>query len=113
MDQVQIFKRLSSANFTWSIFEYPDLYERARASCSILKPSKEDILSWKNEGVEYLRNSPDTAKMAFEACCISTIGLEKAHTDDNLRSVYYYCLLFIYYNNCYDGKTVPISCFGF
>ena len=45
--------------------------------------------------------------MAFEACGISTIGLEKAHTDDNLRSVYYYCLLFIYYNNCYDGKTVP------
>ena len=50
-------------------------------------PSRQDIVNWIAEGINYLINHPDVIENSFRVCGITTNDLDKVRNDEFLKKI--------------------------
>ena len=50
-------------------------------------PSRQDIVNWIAEGINYLKNHPDVTENSFRVCGITTNDPDKVRNDEFLKKI--------------------------
>ena len=50
-------------------------------------PSRQDIVNWIAEGINYLKNHPDVIENSFRVCGITTNDPDKVRNDEFLKTI--------------------------
>ena len=50
-------------------------------------PSRQDIVNWIAEGINYLKNHPDVIENSFRVCGITTNDPDKVRNDEFLKKI--------------------------
>ena len=56
--------------------------EQQRDSFKLPSPSRQDIVNWIAEGIDYLKNHPDMIENSFPVCGITTNNPGKVRNDE-------------------------------
>ena len=59
--------------------------EQQRESFKLPSPSRQDIVNWTAEGINYLKNHPDVTENTFRVCGITTNDPGKVRNDEFLK----------------------------